>query len=78
MSDELPSKTLTVERRRVERRTMLVDNSAKGGSAAEYKPMYVVTERQGMTWLPITRGYEHSTSAYAKLGRITSRQSQKA
>jgi hypothetical protein len=71
MTDEkLPSKTITVERRRVERRTMLDEN-------ATYKPMYVVTERQGMTWLPITRGYAHSTSAYARLGRITSHQSQK-
>lgn len=73
MSDEaLPSLTITVERRRVERRKMLTD---KGDGS--YADLYVVTERQGATWLPISKGYAHSTSAYAKLGRITSNQSQK-
>lgn len=28
-------------------------------------------------WKPVTRGYAHSTSAYAKLGRITAAESLK-
>lgn len=75
MSDAtLPSKTLTVERRRVERKKVY-----SGGNDNKPYPqlLYFVTERQGMTWLTISKGYPHSTSAYAKLGRITHNQSTK-
>lgn len=73
--DKLPSKTYTAERRRVERKEVYA-----GGVEGKPYPqqLYFVTERQGMTWLTISRGYPHSTSAYAKLGRITSRQAQTA
>jgi hypothetical protein len=66
------SKTLVVERRNVERRKVLV-----GGNDSKPYPqqLYFVVERQGAGWLTISKGYPHSTSAYAKLGRITAHQS---
>lgn len=67
--DKLQSKTLTVERRRVERRNTYDD-------LGRPVKLYFVVERQGVAWLTISKGYAHSTSAYAKLGRITSRQSE--
>jgi hypothetical protein len=69
MSDELFPKTLVMERRKVRRQRGLTNDN--NGTYAE---LYYVVERQGMSWLPISRGYPHSTSAYAKLGRITAHQ----
>lgn len=69
------SKTYTAERRRVERRQVSV-----GGVEGKPYPqqLYFVTERSGMAWTTIGRGYPHSTSAYARLGRLTANQAQSA
>jgi len=33
--------------------------------------MYRVLEKRGLAWVEVSKGYPHSTSAYAKLGRMT-------
>lgn len=35
--------------------------------------LYTVCEMQSGYWEEISKGYPHSTSAYAKLGRLTQR-----
>jgi len=73
MSDaRIPSKSITVERREVHRQNGLTE-----GGNGTYALQYYVVERQGMGWVTISKGYAHSTSAYAKLGRITNSQSKK-
>ena len=61
MSDEktIFNKTMVVVRRKVDRdpRTRL----------------YYVRECQGDYWVKISKGYVHSTSCYAYLGRLTSK-----
>lgn len=42
--------------------------------AAEAK-LYYVLEFDGEKWFRISKGFAHSTSAYAKLGRITHNES---
>lgn len=44
------------------------------------KLYYLYEYVQGYSWQPIKdeRGYAHSTSAYARLGRITSQENRKA
>lgn len=37
--------------------------------------LYYVIEWDGQGWVPISKGFAHSTSAYAKLGRITHNES---
>lgn len=69
------SKTYTAERRMVDRKEVFT-----GGVEGKPYPqkLYFVVERQGAAWLAISKGYPHSTSAYARLGRITANQAQKA
>ena len=39
-----------------------------------YYVFFKTVENGEVWWTPLTRGYTHSTSAYAKLGRIVSKE----
>lgn len=62
MSDEKPLETITIKRRAVFRN----GNDNK----------YYIHEYKDGSWIEVSKGYPHSTSAYAQLGRIINRECQ--